>query len=358
MKRQDSGKDEDTMKEAMFYEKRADGRVRCNLCPHFCVVGEGRKGACAVRENHGGILYTTVYATAVAYNIDPIEKKPIFHLRPGTRSFSLATVGCNFRCKFCQNWEISQVSKGHGGLVIGDSLMPEDLIQLAVEAQCATIAYTYTEPTIFFEYAYDTAKMAHEHNIKNIFVTNGYITPEAIETIAPYLDAANVDLKAFKDETYKRVMGGRLQPVLEAIRLYKKLGVWVEVTTLVIPGMNDSDEELREIAEFVVSVGADVPWHISRFHPDYEMLDRSATPSERLRTAVRIGKEVGLKYVYTGNIPGDPYESTYCPVCQTRLVHRYGFSVVENRITDGKCPVCGTSIDGVEMNVDEHIVIH
>jgi len=346
------------MKEAMFQERRSDGRVKCNLCPHFCVIGEGKKGACAVRENHGGVLYTTVYAKSVAYHVDPIEKKPIFHLRPGSRSFSLATVGCNFRCKFCQNWEISQVSKGHGGLVVGESLTPEELVGMALSERCATMAYTYTEPTIFFEYAYETARLARTHDMKNIFVTNGYITPEAIEILAPILDAANVDLKAFDDGTYKRIMGGRLQPVLEAIRLYRRLGVWVEVTTLIVPGVNDTEEELRSIAEFIVSNGSEVPWHISRFHPDYEMLDRASTPAESLETAVRIGREVGLKYVYTGNVPGDPNESTRCPICRTRLIHRQGFTVLENRIVHGHCPVCGTTIDGVEMSPVEHRAIH
>jgi pyruvate formate lyase activating enzyme len=362
----------DTRKAALFYETMADGRIHCRLCPHECKIGAGRRGVCGVRLNHEGILYTLVYDKVVSRHLDPVEKKPLFHFQPGSTSYSIATVGCNMRCAFCQNWEISQLPKARSPAspppnpeapepicppleaaaqrIIGEPITPQEIIDAASRVGAQSIAYTYTEPTIFYELAYETAVLAKAQGLKNIFVTNGFISEEALRQIAPVLDAANVDLKFFKDESYRRISGARLQPILEAIRLYKALGVWVEVTTLIIPGVNDSDAELRQIAAFVQSVGPGVPWHVTQFYPAYKMLDRRPTPVATLRHAREIGFEAGLRYVYEGNVPGEGGENTYCYACKALLIHRYGFYILSNRIRQGKCPQCGVAIDGVEMD--------
>ena len=237
------------MKEAMFYES-FNGKIRCLLCNHMCTIKDGARGICGVRENHEGKLYSLVYGKCVAAGIDPIEKKPLFHFYPGTKAYSVATVGCNFRCLNCQNWDISQMPKDKEGKIIGDQVTPEEIVANVKRFGCQTIAYTYTEPTIFYEYAYDTARLAHKEGIKNVFVTNGYMSDETIRLIVPYLDAANVDLKFFRDESYRNRCSARLEPVLETIKKLKDNGVWLEITTLIIPGPNDSSEELSEIAEF------------------------------------------------------------------------------------------------------------
>jgi pyruvate formate lyase activating enzyme len=338
--------------EAMLYEKLEDNKVRCNLCAHRCVIQEGKKGVCLVRENHNGKLYTLVYGRTISQHVDPIEKKPLFNFYPGTFAYSIATPGCNFRCKFCQNWDISQMPREQH-LIGGVAISPEGIVADAQRTYCKSIAYTYTEPTIFFEYAYDTARIAHDKGIKNLFITNGYQTPEAIETIQPYLDAANVDLKSFRDEFYRKLLGARLQPVLDSLKLMKKLGIWVEVTTLIIPTHNDSEDELRDIACFIRDeLGAETPWHVGAFYPTYKLLDAPRTPPKTLRKAREIGLEEGLRYVYEGNIPGSDGENTYCYNCGTRLIHRFGFQVLENKIKDGHCPVCGAEIDGVGLNED------
>lgn len=334
------------MKEAFLYEKVGDGKVKCNLCSHRCVIAEGGKGICQVRENRGGTLYSLVYGKAVAKNVDPIEKKPFFHFLPGSYSFSVATVGCNFRCSFCQNFEISQTVRDEGR-VIGEEFLPEDIVRCAVGHNCESISYTYTEPTIFMEYAYDTACLAKEKGIRNNFVTNGYMTEEALDFLHPRLDAANVDLKAFSDKFYTEMCGAKLKPVLSSIAKMKSLGIWVEVTTLIIPTMNDSSGELRQIAEFIKSVGEEIPWHVSRFHPTYRVNDIPSTSTDILDKAREIGREAGLRYVYTGNLPGDDGENTYCYKCGKLLIRRYGFRVLENVLIDGKCPECGAKIDGV-----------
>ena len=333
------------MKEAMFYEN-IDGKVRCHLCNHHCLIKEGKRGICAVRENHNGRLYTLVYGKSVSVGVDPIEKKPFFNFYPGTSSYSLATVGCNFHCLHCQNWEISQMPRGKGGRIIGDELGPERIVSEAKGLDCMSIAYTYTEPTIFFEYAYDTAKIAHKEGIKNLFVTNGYTSGEAIREIAPFLDAANVDLKSFDEDFYHEVCGAKLQPVLDNIRLYKELGVWVEVTTLIIPGYNDDEIQLKEIAEFLRRVGDEIPWHITAFYPAYKLLDVPPTPVESLRKARDIGIQAGLKYVYEGNIPGEGGESTYCFSCGELLIERSGYYIKRNKLVDGRCPKCKAKLDG------------
>lgn len=332
------------MKEAMLYEPAEAGRVRCNLCAHRCLIAESKFGVCSVRENRGGKLVTHVYGEVIAAHVDPIEKKPLFHFQPGTRSFSMATIGCNFRCGFCQNWQISQAGKKEADFG-GQPLSPEEAVQLAVGQNCRSLSYTYTEPTIFFEYAYDTMRLAKKRGLANVFVTNGFMTAEALEVLKGSLDAANVDLKSFRDETYKKTCGGRLQPVLDSIKLMKKLGIWVEVTTLVVPGLNDGEEELSGIARFLAGVGKDLPWHISRFHPDYNYTDAPPTPVETLRRAYELGREAGLNYIYIGNIGGES-EDTVCPSCGTTLIRRRGFSVTENKVRDSTCPKCGTRIPG------------
>ena len=333
------------MREAMLWDPAADGAVACRLCALRCVIKPGKLGVCAVRENRDGRLVTLVYGEVVAAHVDPIEKKPLYHFFPGSKAMSIATPGCNFRCGFCQNWQISQAPRRQAGGIAGEPFSPQAVIRAAVAEGCRSVSYTYTEPTIFFEYAYDTAHLAHEAGLANNFVTNGYMTAEALEAIRPVLDAANVDLKAFREETYKKVCGARLEPVLDSIRRMKALGIWVEVTTLVVPGLNDGPDELEAIARFISSVDPDIPWHISRFHPDYEYTQAPATPLAALRAAAGAGRREGLRYIYVGNVPGEA-EDTLCRTCGTPLIRRRGFSVVANVLVDSCCPVCGTVLAG------------
>ncbi len=342
------------MKEAMLYEKLPDNSVRCNLCAHHCLIADGRKGICQVRENRNGKLRTLVYGRTISQNIDPIEKKPLFHFYPGSTAYSIATPGCNFRCAWCQNWEISQMPKEQH-LISGYETTPAEIAAAAQRWGCRSIAYTYTEPTIFFEYAYDTARLARAAGLANIFVTNGYMTAEMLKTIAPYLDAANVDLKAFRDQTYRKYVGARLQPVLDSLKGIEQLGIWLEVTTLVIPGINDEPEELQDAAQFIVrELGAETPWHISRFFPDYKLRDVPPTPQKSLERAWEIGKSAGLRYVYLGNVPGEEKQNTYCPDCGTLLIRRNIFGVVANHIRSGCCPNCGCAVAGVGMSEKSH----
>ena len=334
-------------REARLYEKLPENRVRCNLCAHRCVITDGGRGICQVRENRDGTLYTLVYGRVIARHVDPVEKKPLFHVYPGSTAYSIATPGCNFRCKWCQNWEISQMPREQH-LIMGEKATPEQIVAAARRSHCRSIAYTYTEPTVFFEYAYDTARLAHEAGLINIYVTNGYMTEEMLEMFAPYMDAANVDLKAFREETYRRYVGARLQPVLDALKTMKRLGIWVEVTTLIIRGINDDPAELRDAARFVAQeLGPQTPWHISRFFPAYKMRDVPPTPLETLMKAREIGKEEGLVHIYVGNVTGDAEQDTRCPVCKSLLVRRWGYTVLENRIRDGHCPDCGAEIAGI-----------
>jgi pyruvate formate lyase activating enzyme len=286
---------------ARFWDKSDSNDINCGLCEHRCIIRNGDTGICGVRKNIEGELFTSAYGCIVAGNIDPIEKKPLYHFLPGTKTYSIATLGCNFRCSFCQNWSISQIA-GRDPKAIGKKVSPGDIVESAYAYGCESISYTYTEPTIFYEYAYDTAKIAKESGLRNIFVTNGFMTREIIEHVTPVLDAVNIDLKFFKEDSYKRLCGGRLAPVLEAIKGFSEKGVWVEVTTLVIPGVNDSGEELTDIARFICGVNDQIPWHISRFHPDYQCVDKGHTPLEVLEKAVSIGEEAGLKHIYMGNI--------------------------------------------------------
>ncbi|CAB5102907.1 COG1180: Radical SAM, Pyruvate-formate lyase-activating enzyme like [Olavius algarvensis associated proteobacterium Delta 3] len=336
--------------DAYLWEPLDDHNVRCNLCGHRCRIREGKRGICGVRENRGGLLQTLVYGRLIAQNIDPIEKKPLFHFLPGSLSYSIATVGCNFKCRFCQNADIAQMPSEKRGLILGDPVAPENIVRSARRARCATISYTYTEPTIYFETAYDTAILAHEKGIRNVFVTNGYMTPEALDMIGPYLDAANVDLKAYSDDYYKDLCGARLAPVKETLRRMKARGVFIEVTTLLIPGKNDTDQELEALAGFMADeLGPETPWHISRFHPTYKLTDRPPTPVQSLLRAREIGIHKGLRYVYTGNVPGESGESTYCHRCGEMLIERWGFTVRKNRVRSGRCPDCDAEIDGVGL---------
>ena len=336
--------------EAYLYEKLEKESVRCMLCSHRCVIKPGKQGLCHVRENRAGGLHTNVYGKLIARHVDPIEKKPLFHVHPGSLSYSIATVGCNFRCRFCQNADIAQMPFEQNGRVAGDLVSPEEVVHAAIVQKCKTIAYTYTEPTVYFEFAYETAKLAHEKGLLNVFVSNGYMTTECLEMIGPYLDAANIDLKAFDDTFYKSYCGARLEPVKETLVQMKSQGVFVEVTTLIIPGLNDGRQELEFLASFLVdSLGPETPWHISRFHPTYQLTDRPATPVDTLRQAREIGLAAGLEYVYTGNVPGETSESTFCPGCGKLLIERLGFSIRAYGVEKGICTDCGEKIAGIGM---------
>jgi pyruvate formate lyase activating enzyme len=362
---------------ALYHEPMADHFVRCTLCPHDCKIAPDHRGVCGVRINHGGQLFTRVADRIVSGEVDPIEKKPLFHFLPGSTAYSIATVGCNFRCRFCQNWTISQWPKlkelvdqgeetpsavGEHPVSewcaeseppetrwgIGTPVVPSELVAQAERTGCRSIAYTYTEPTIFYELALATARLASAAGIGNIFVTNGFISLDPLREIAPYLGAANIDLKSFRDSYYKKLCGARLEPVLAAIREYKKLGVWIELTTLLIPGLNDEEGELRDIARFIkVELGEDVPWHISRFFPAYKMEHWRETPINSLLRAREIGHEEGLRYIYLGNVPQEEGgENTICPGCGTVVIRRSGFSVVEDRLQAGRCPNCSQYVMG------------
>ncbi|OQX66190.1 MAG: AmmeMemoRadiSam system radical SAM enzyme [Desulfococcus sp. 4484_242] len=334
------------MKEASLYDRMENERIRCRLCNHRCIIKPGARGLCGVRENRGGKLMSLVYGKIIAGHCDPIEKKPLFHFLPGTYSYSIATVGCNFRCAFCQNADISQMPVDQNRIV-GEDMSPEEIVRQAVRYDAQSISCTYTEPTVYFETAVDTARIAVSKGLKNVFVSNGYMTRDCLEEIHPDLHAANVDLKAFSDRFYKEQCGARLGPVLDTIKTMRKMGIWLEVTTLLIPGLNDSEEELKDLARFLAEIDPGIPWHISRFHPTYRLTDRPITPIRSVRRARDIGYEAGLQYVYTGNVPGDEGENTFCHKCRTPLIERLGFRVNRNRIADGRCPECGATVPGV-----------
>lgn len=362
-----------TLKEARFYEPLPKGKVLCTLCPHDCHIAEGARGACGVRYNHEGKLYTLVYDKVITREVNPIEKKPLFHFYPGSFAYSISTVGCNLRCSFCQNWDISQWPKDHlpkhiehqeqpqpicpqllsmEDAIPGEKVSPQMIVDSAIETNCLSVSYTFTEPTIFYELAYDTAVIAREKGLKNNFISNGFISEAPIRELATVLDAVNVDLKFFKEESYRRISRARLQPILDAIRLYHELGIWVEVTTLIIPGVNDSDKELTQIAEFISSVNPSIPWHVSAYFPAYKMWNHPPTNAATLRHARDIGFSSGLRYVYEGNIPGEGGENTYCYQCRAVLIERFGFVVKHNRIVNNCCPECGARIDGIGMSAE------
>jgi len=329
-----------------LYRKLNNDTIQCLACNNYCVIPNGKTGICGVRQNENGKLKLLVDNKAVAVNLDPIEKKPLFHFFPGSIAFSLGTFGCNFGCEFCQNWDISQAPKETTIEFWGEDWPPEKIINYCQKHNISVIAYTYNEPTIWTEYALAIMKLAHKNKIKNVWVSNGYMSKETLKLIAPYLDAINVDLKSFREEFYQKVVHAHIEPVKENIKKIWEMGIWEEVTTLIIPGFNDSENELKEIAQFLVTISPDLPWHISAFYPNYKMLDVPLTPKETLLKAYHIGKDAGLKYVYTGNIPDSNYESTYCPNCGFKLIERWGIEMIENNLLGDKCPKCGTKIAG------------
>lgn len=290
------------MKEAILYKKMDDDRVQCVACNHRCIIPEGKRGICCVRENHQGKLYALNYGKTVASNVDPIEKKPLYHFLPGTRIYSFAAVGCNFRCSWCQNWEIAQSPK-LSETIEGIEVSPEEHISRAIRSRCPSIAYTYTEPTIFVEYALDTMKLAREKGIKNVWVTNGYMSRETLDEIIPTLDAANVDFKGANDGVYEKYCGGQAKPVMENLKYLHEAGVHIEITTLIVPGINDKQNQVEEIAEFIATqLSREVPWHISRFFPAWKLQDTPVTPLKTLEMAKSIGEKAGLKYIHLGNV--------------------------------------------------------
>jgi len=338
------------MKQAVLWEAAEGKKVKCGLCSWRCVIEEGKLGRCCVRQNVDGVLYSLTYDKVCSANPDPIEKKPLFHFQPGTSSFSIATMGCNFRCEFCQNWQISQAAI-EDGRIEGRAISPEQIVSAAVGYGCASIAYTYTEPTVFMELCAECGQLAKEKGLANVFVSNGYMTREAIDFAKDWLGGINVDLKAFNEDYYRRLCKARLGPVLDTIRyIAKETSIWMEITTLLVPGQNDSDDELRRLADFIVEEGgADVPWHISRFHPQYKYFGSDSTPVSSLERAEAIGKAAGLHYVYLGNVPGSKSESTYCYSCGKVLIERVGYRIIANDIRNSACPDCGTKIAGFEL---------
>lgn len=337
------------MKPAVLFEQIEDKKVRCRLCHHGCRISDQKFGLCHVRQNLDGNLYTLAYGRVIASHVDPIEKKPLYHFLPGSSAYSIGTAGCNFSCSFCQNWQISQAVKKGNQALPGKPMSPEQIVHNAVESHCKSIAYTYTEPTIFFEYAYDTARLAKAQGLKNIFVSNGYMTKQAIDTIGPFLDGINIDLKAMNDAFYKDICNGRLQPVLDNIRYIKEAGIWLEVTTLIVPKANDREEELHEIAQFIADVDPDIPWHVSRFHPDYQFTDAVATPLSVMEAAFNFGKDAGLHYVYMGNVinEGKDTRNTRCPQCMQPVIQRDLNRVKMALAEKNRCPGCGAVVAGV-----------
>ena len=329
-----------------YWHPLDDGRIQCDVCPHFCTLREGQQGLCFVRARQEDQIVLTTYGRSSGFCVDPIEKKPLHHFLPGTPVLSFGTAGCNLSCKFCQNWDIS---KSREIEKLSDQASPGEIAVAARELGCRSVAFTYNDPTIFFEYAIDVARACHEVGVKTVAVTAGYICPEPREELYRHVDAANVDLKAFTERFYAKECGAHLQPVLDTLTKMKQLGVWLEVTTLLIPGLNDDPQELTELAQFLVALGADTPWHISRFHPTYRMMDRPITPLKTLHMAREIGVNAGLHYVYTGNVPGDAGENTACHQCGARLIERFGFSIKRHALIDGKCSQCGTTAAGVAM---------
>ncbi len=334
------------MKETYLYKKLKDKKVQCQNCAHYCVILPGKRGICGVRENQDGKLYSLVYGKAVAIHVDPIEKKPFFHFLPGSHSLSVATVGCNFKCKSCQNHDISQMPQLTGEIE-GQEISPKEIVELTLKNNLPSISYTYTEPAIFSEYALDTMKLAKKQGLKNNWVSNGFWSKELFDLISPYLDAANIDLKSFEDDFYIKYCGGRLQPVLDTLKKLKNKKIWVEVTTLVIPTLNDKAEIFKNIANFIKKeLGAETPWHVTQFSGaiSWQLQNLPDTPAKTLESAHKIGKKTGLKYVYTGNIPGLPSEDTYCPKCGTKMIERTGY-FIERYDKNGKCSKCSQSLN-------------
>lgn len=330
------------MKEAMYYSPSGDKQVICLLCPHRCVIAPGKRGLCHVRENQDGKLYSLVYGMAAGAALDPVEKKPLYHFLPGHSSFSVSTVGCNMRCRQCQNWRISQSDD-----IVGEPLTPKQIVDLAYEQGAKSISYTYTEPTIFYEYALETARLAQKRGLRNIMVTNGYVNPGPRKKLYRHIDAANVDLKAFDDAFYRKVCSATLEPVLDTIKDLHSMGVWVELTNLIIPTLNDDMGKIREMCRWILdNVGPQCPLHFTAFYPCYKLLDLPPTSFAVLSKARSVAQAVGLKHVYVGNVYTDKMNSTFCHRCGELLIERLGFDIVKNRLINGTCS-SGHKIDGV-----------
>ena len=332
--------------EARYYEKLPNRKIRCLLCPRECVIDDQETGYCGVRENYGGTYYTLVYGKPCSAHIDPIEKKPLFHFLPGTNAFSIATVGCNVLCKFCQNWQISQARPDQ---IKSMDMPPEKVAEIASKNRCSSIAYTYTEPVIFTEYMYDSAQAGHKKNVKSVMISNGYINAEPMKDLCKVLDAVKIDLKAFTEDFYQKMLNGHLPPVLDTLILVKQEGIWLEIVYLVIPTLNDDADELKKMCQWIMKeLGPDVPIHFSRFYPQYRLKNLPPTPVQTLDTAREIALDSGLHYAYIGNVPGHKGENTYCPNCQNLIIRRMGYTVVNNSISEkNKCGNCGYKIAGL-----------
>lgn len=343
------------MKEAIGYQELEDNKVHCQVCSHFCTISPGQVGLCGVRKNKDGKLYSLVYRKTISANIDPIEKKPLYHFLPGSKAFSIGTMGCNFRCQNCQNFSISQMQGVKGKISHynqvnwGQDLPPEKIVELARKNNCQSIAYTYNEPTIFIEYALETMKLAHDQGLKNVWVSNGFMTDKALDKIIPYLDAINVDIKSMDEEFYEQVCRARLEPVLKNCQRLAESDVWLEVTTLIIPNLSDDEKMLTELAEFIKNkLGKDVPWHISAFSSQisWRLKDLPDTKAEKIKEVYDIGKKAGLNYVYGGNIRTSKMQNTYCPGCEEVAIERTGYDIDKN-ISDNQCNSCDVKIAGV-----------
>ena len=334
------------VKEALFYEKLEGGRVRCHICPRECVVSPGQRGYCRVRENNEGKYYTIVHGRVCAYHVDPIEKKPLYHFLPGTTAFSIATVGCNLACKFCQNWEISQELPER---VSATNMPPEKVAAAAQKYSSPTIAYTYTDPNVYYEFVLDCARAGHEEGLRSVVISAGYLNRKPLINLIPNLDGIKIDLKSFRDDFYRDVCGVRLDPVLKTISTIREKGLWLEIVNLMIPTLNDSDKDVDRMCKWIVeNLGDDVPVHFTRFYPKYKLKNLPATPVSTVERAREIAMSRGVKFAYVGNVPaGNAGESTYCPGCGEVAVRRAGYALIKVNITDGKCNECGTAIPGV-----------
>ena len=333
------------MKEALLYEKLKDQVVKCYLCAHYCTIREGKRGVCKVRENRGGILYSRVYHKLISQAVDPVEKKPLYHFLPGSRAYSIATVGCNFRCRWCQNWRISQYPRLEEEIP-GSAVDPDEIVQGAINARCQSIAYTYTEPTVYFEYMLETMRIAKEKGLRNLIISNGFFSPQALRIMIPYLDGANIDMKTMDEGIARKMIKGGVAPILDNLKELMAAGIWTEVTTLIVPGVNDREDQLAALAGFIAEeLGADIPWHISRFYPHYKMSDVAPTSEAALQLAYQIGKDLGIRFIYFGNIGAGT--DTICPVCGEELIKRRGYSVAFKGMDTGKCSNCGEVIQGV-----------
>lgn len=332
------------LKEVMFYKKLPELKVACEICPKNCTVADLERGYCGNKENRGGIYYTLIYSRPCAAHIDPIEKKPLFHCLPSTRAFSIATAGCNFECRFCQNWNIAQYRPEQ---IENMNISPEDVAAAAHKQGCATIAYTYSEPVVFYEYMYDCARAGKKAGVGSVMISNGYINEEPLRVLCKQLLAVKIDLKSFSDKFYKDYCSGELAPVLKSLQVLKELGMWFEIVVLVIPTLNDSPAEIKEMVQWIFkNLGPDVPLHFSRFHPMYKIKNLPPTPVNTLETCHKIAQEAGLRFVYIGNVPGHPAENTLCPHCHKILIQRMGYAIIKNEIKDGKCS-CGHPIPGI-----------